>query len=98
MTVVSQNKKERGKVGLDLTKELLKWMLDNKDSPVLNKAGMKVCPLFDLPPERYLCPILHFLLGLINDVMTKGVIPFALRMDGCTDDGGMEHEPRFVSQ
>ena len=78
-------KKERGKVGLDLTMELLEWMLQNKNSPTMNRAGMKVHPLFDLPPERYLCPILHLLLGLINDVMTKGVIPFALRMDGCTD-------------
>ena len=48
---ISEWKKEKGKVGLDLTKELLKWMLDNKDLPVLNKAGTKVCPLFDLPPE-----------------------------------------------
>ena len=83
---ISEWKKVKGKVGLDLTNDLLKWMLDNKNSPLHNRAGMKECPLFDLPPERYLCPILHLLLGLINDVIAKGVVPFALRMDGCTDE------------
>ena len=52
---------------------------------LVNKAGMKYTPLFDLPPSRYLCPLLHLLLGLINDVMSKAIIPFALRMYGCCD-------------
>ena len=76
-------KATRGKVGLDLTKEMLLSML-NKSTP--NIAGMKEFPLFNLPPERYLCPLLHLLLGLINDIMSKGIIPFALKMDGCTEE------------
>ena len=58
----------------------------------VNKAGMKYTPLFDLPPSRYLCPLLHLLLGLINDVMSKAIIPFALRMGGCCEEETEIHE------
>ena len=82
---ISEWKKDKTKKGSDLTMDLLATMLLTMRDKEINRAGVKAKPLFDLPPSRYLCPLLHLLLGLINDVMGKGVIPFALRMDGCTD-------------
>ena len=82
---VAEWKRDRSKIGVELTSDLLSTMLRHKTVKSVNKAGMKYAPLFDLPPSRYLCPLLHLLLGLINDVMSKAIIPFALRMDGCCD-------------
>ena len=81
----SEWKADSGKVGLELTKEMLETMLANITVKKINKAGMKRRPLFNLPPSRYLCPLLHLLLGLINDIMMKAIVPFALCMDGCCD-------------
>ena len=44
--------------------------------------GCKTKPLINLPPERYITPLLHLLLGLINDIWKKGILPTAIDLDG----------------
>ena len=79
-------KRDKTKIGNDLTADMLVNMLRHKTVKAINKAGMTNEPLFNLPPSRYLCPLLHLLLGLINDILAKAIIPFALCMDGCTEE------------
>ena len=85
-------KHDRTKMGSDLTTDMLARMLEHKNVKAINKAGMKYIPLFNLLLLRYLCPLLHLLLGLINDIMSKAIIPFALCMDGCGDEELEIHE------
>ena len=79
-------KRDKSKIGAELTADMLENMLRNKSVKAINKAGMTNKPLFDIPPSRYLCPLLHLLLGLINDILSKAIIPFALCMDGCSEE------------
>ena len=44
--------------------------------------GCKTKPLINLPPDRYITPLLHLLLGLINDIWKKGILPTAIDLDG----------------
>ena len=44
--------------------------------------GCKTKPLINLPPDRFITPLLHLLLGLINDVWKKGILPTAINLGG----------------
>ena len=78
---IAEWKKDKNKVGLDLNWDMV-LIFVGKHS---NKISVKEVSLLNIPIHCYICPLLHLLLGIVNNILAKGIIPFALRLDRCTD-------------
>ena len=78
---ISEWKKDQNKKGKILSDEMLKSLIGKQS----NKVGVKEAALLNVPAHRYICPLLHLLLGIVNDILSKGIVPLALRLDGCSD-------------